>query len=216
MSSPYPSWLQSLVTRRLCVIWLVCCSVTFKTVQNKNSHILDHDVLVWHQAIDTIVPSLPPVFWRPLVQQQRGALLEGQLPGRSADVVKLGDGFDGLTLCRERWSGESDSEISDICNHSWCIQTDIPSVCVLSLYVVACVHVVSWAAQIFQLWSIVIQLDNSRPGPQQALRSFSRLIIASDERRSIWLSRVSHCQAGSDLISSISNYSKALTWERLM
>lgn len=79
-----------------------CASVTLKTVQNKNSHILDHDVLVWHQAIDAVVPSLPPVLRRPLVQQQRGALLEGQLPGRSAHVVKLGDGFDGLTLCPER------------------------------------------------------------------------------------------------------------------
>lgn len=60
---------------------------------------MDHDVLVWHQAVDAVVPSLPPVLGRPLIQQQGGSLLEGQLSGGAPDVVELGDGFDGLALC---------------------------------------------------------------------------------------------------------------------
>lgn len=125
--------------------WLELCVAhfTFKIVQNKHSHILDHNILVWHQAIDSIVPSLPPVFWRPLIQQQRCALLEGQLSGWAADVVKLGDGFNGLALCQRRWScrsGESGGakiSATDDCNHSWRMQTDlnIHSVCVHYLYV---------------------------------------------------------------------------------
>lgn len=64
-------------------------------------HVLHHDVLVRHQAVDAVVAPLPPVFGSPLVEQQRGALLEGQLAGRATHVVELGDGFNGLALCRD-------------------------------------------------------------------------------------------------------------------
>lgn len=52
-----------------------------------------------HQTIDAVVPSLPPVLRRPLVEQQGGAFFEGQLSRGAPDVVELGDGFDGLRLC---------------------------------------------------------------------------------------------------------------------
>lgn len=67
-----------------------------------HSHVLDYNVLVWHQAINPIVPPLPPVFRCPLIQQQGGALLERQLSRRAPDVVKLGNGFNRLTLCQEK------------------------------------------------------------------------------------------------------------------
>lgn len=68
-------------------------------------HILNYDVLVRHQAINSIVPSLPPVVGGTLVQQQGGTLLEGQLAGGAAHVVKLGDGFNGLTVWG--WRGKT-------------------------------------------------------------------------------------------------------------
>lgn len=39
-------------------------------------HVLEHNVLVGHEAIHAIVSSLPPVIRRTVVQQQRGALLK--------------------------------------------------------------------------------------------------------------------------------------------
>ena len=70
----------------------------------QHSHVLHHDVLVRHQAVDAVVSPLPPVLRGPLVQQQRRPLLEGELAGWAPHVVELGDGFDGLTLCRrEAW-----------------------------------------------------------------------------------------------------------------
>lgn len=66
------------------------------------SHILHHDVLVGHEPVDAVVPSLPPVLGRAVIEQQRGALLEGQLSGRSPHVVELGDGFYWLTFYKER------------------------------------------------------------------------------------------------------------------
>lgn len=83
---------------------LMHCGYTVASLElsEEHLHILDHNVLMWHQAIDAVVPSLPPVFGGPLVQQQRGALLEGQLSGGAPDVVELGDGFNGLALCRQR------------------------------------------------------------------------------------------------------------------
>lgn len=67
----------------------------------RDLHVLNHDVLVRHQAVDAVVAPLPPVLRRPLVQQQRGALLEGELPGRATHVVELGDGFNRLALCQD-------------------------------------------------------------------------------------------------------------------
>lgn len=82
--------------------WIHYSVISKMTLNGKHSHVLDHNILVWHQAIDAVVPSLPPVFWRPLIQQQGGALLKGQLPGRAPNVVKLGNGFNGLALCQRR------------------------------------------------------------------------------------------------------------------
>lgn len=50
------------------------------------------------EAVDAVVPALPPVVRGPLVKQQGRPLLEGQLSGGPAHVVKLGNGLDGLTL----------------------------------------------------------------------------------------------------------------------
>lgn len=50
------------------------------------------------ETVDAVVPAFPPVVGSPLVKQQRCPLLEGQLSGRAAHVVKLGNGLDGLTL----------------------------------------------------------------------------------------------------------------------
>ena len=60
--------------------------------------VLDHDVLMGDETVDAVVPAFPPVVGSPLVKQQRCPLLEGQLSGRAAHVVKLGNGLDGLTL----------------------------------------------------------------------------------------------------------------------
>lgn len=60
--------------------------------------VLHHDVLVRDEAVDAVVPPLPPVVGGALVEQQRGPLLEGQLPGRPAHVVKPGYGLDGLAF----------------------------------------------------------------------------------------------------------------------
>lgn len=88
--------------RHLCVLLI-----------RRHSHVLNHNILVWHQAVDAVVPSLPPVLRRPLVQQQGGALLEGQLPGRTPDVVKLGDGFNRLTLCHRKRIRQVRYSVSD-------------------------------------------------------------------------------------------------------
>lgn len=130
---------------------------------------MDHDVLVRHQAIDAVVPSLPPVLRRPLVQQQRGALLEGQLPGRSAHVVKLGDGFDGLPLCPERGRNRrSESDRAEVSvrrlsrrpmnadGHSSCL-------CALSLYVTACAR-----GAVLSRSDISVAVDTNPPGQLRA------------------------------------------------
>lgn len=74
----------------------------FIVIYAQHSHVLDYNVLVRHQAVDAIVPSLPPVVGRSLIQQQGGALLERQLSGRAPDVVELGNGFNRLALCQHK------------------------------------------------------------------------------------------------------------------
>lgn len=70
-------------------------------MQGTNVRVLNHDVLMGDEPVDAIVPAFPPVVGSPLVQQQGCPLLEGQLPGCPAHVVKLGNGLNGLTLCEE-------------------------------------------------------------------------------------------------------------------
>jgi len=57
-------------------------------------HVLHHDVLVRHQSVHAVVPALPPVVGGPLVQQEGGALLEGELPIGPPGVVEASHGFD--------------------------------------------------------------------------------------------------------------------------
>lgn len=63
--------------------------------------VLDYDVLVGDESIYTIVPAFPPVIRSSLVKQQGCSLLERQFSGCPAYVVKLGNGFYGLTF----WEG---------------------------------------------------------------------------------------------------------------
>lgn len=65
------------------------------------SHILHHYVLVGHKPVDPVVPAFPPVLGCAVIQQQGGALLEGQFSGRPANIVKLGYCFYGLTFYKE-------------------------------------------------------------------------------------------------------------------
>lgn len=65
----------------------------------RHSQVLHHDVLVGDEAVNAVVSSLPPILRGPVVEQQRRALLEGQLPRGPARVVKLGDGFNLLHFC---------------------------------------------------------------------------------------------------------------------
>lgn len=67
-------------------------------VRGPNVRVLNHDVLMGDESVDAIVPAFPPVVRSPLVKQQGCPLLEGQLSGCPAHVVKLGNGLDGLTL----------------------------------------------------------------------------------------------------------------------
>lgn len=64
--------------------------------------VLHYDVLMRDEAVHAVVPTLPPVFGRSVVEQQRGSLLEGQLPGSASAVIKLGDGLDLFDLCKHR------------------------------------------------------------------------------------------------------------------
>jgi len=66
------------------------------------SHVLHHNVLVGYEAIHTVVSPFPPVFWCPMVQEERGPFLEGELSWRPSNVVKLRYGFDLLHFCEER------------------------------------------------------------------------------------------------------------------
>lgn len=63
------------------------------------SQVLHHDVLVRDEAVHAVVTPLPPVLRGPQVQQERGSLLEGQLPRTPAHVVELGDGLNLLHFC---------------------------------------------------------------------------------------------------------------------
>lgn len=60
--------------------------------------VLDYDVLMGDESIYTVVPALPPVIRSSLVEQQGCSLLERQFSGCPAYVVKLGNGFYGLTF----------------------------------------------------------------------------------------------------------------------
>ncbi|TNN85635.1 hypothetical protein EYF80_004268 [Liparis tanakae] len=51
------------------------------THENFDNKVLDYNVLMWDEAIHTVVTSLPPVFRCSVIQKQRGSLFEGQLPG---------------------------------------------------------------------------------------------------------------------------------------
>lgn len=62
--------------------------------------VLHHDVLMRDQAIDAVVPPLPPVLRRSVIEKQRGSFLEGQLPGSASSVIKLSDGLDLFDLCK--------------------------------------------------------------------------------------------------------------------
>lgn len=66
---------------------------------SSDSHVLHHNVLMWNQTVHPVVPTLPPVFRGPQVQQQGGSLLERQLSGAAAHVVKFGYGLDLFHLC---------------------------------------------------------------------------------------------------------------------
>lgn len=60
--------------------------------------VLDDDVLMGDESVYAIVPAFPPIVRSSLVEQQGCSLLERQLPGCPAYVVKLGDGLNGLTF----------------------------------------------------------------------------------------------------------------------
>lgn len=66
-----------------------------------NVRVLDHDVLMGDESVDAIVPAFPPVVGSPLVKQQGCPLLEGQLSGCPAHVVKLGNGLDLFHFWKE-------------------------------------------------------------------------------------------------------------------
>lgn len=57
---------------------------------------------MWDQAVQAVVAALPPVLGGPQVEQQGGPLLEGQLPGTAAHVVKLSNGLNLLQLWDDR------------------------------------------------------------------------------------------------------------------
>ena len=61
-------------------------------------HVLDHDVLVRHQPLHSVVSPLPPVVRGPLVQEEGGALLERELPIGPPGVVEASHGLDGFGL----------------------------------------------------------------------------------------------------------------------
>lgn len=54
------------------------------------------------EAVDAVVPALPPVLRGAQVQQEGGPLLEGQLPRTPAHVVKLGYGLNLLEFCNAK------------------------------------------------------------------------------------------------------------------
>lgn len=60
--------------------------------------VLDHNVLVGHQSVHSVMPPLPPVIRRSLVEEQRSSLLEGQLAAGPAAVVEAGHGFERVGL----------------------------------------------------------------------------------------------------------------------
>lgn len=64
-----------------------------------HSHVLYHNVLMWDQAVYTVMTPLPPVLRGSQVQQQRGPLLKGKFSRTSAHVVKFCYGLDLLHFC---------------------------------------------------------------------------------------------------------------------
>lgn len=88
---PHPSMAPEMV-------FLSQCSQGALKMQGPNVRVLNHDVLMGDESVDAIVPAFPPVVRSPLVKQQGCPLLEGQLSGCPAHVVKLGNGLNGLTL----------------------------------------------------------------------------------------------------------------------
>lgn len=66
-------------------------------------HILHHYVLVRNKAINSIVPSFPPVLRRSVIEQKGSSFLERELSCRSSNIVKLGNSFYGLAL----WVGRT-------------------------------------------------------------------------------------------------------------
>lgn len=58
------------------------------------SHVLHYNVLMWDQTVHTVMAALPPVLRGSVIQKKRSPLLEGQLPGTTPYVVKLGNSLD--------------------------------------------------------------------------------------------------------------------------
>lgn len=66
-----------------------------------------------NEPVHPVVSPFPPVLRRAVVQQERGPFLEGELPWRAPNVVKLGYGFNLLHLCTgERHSESSSAQLS--------------------------------------------------------------------------------------------------------
>lgn len=63
------------------------------------------------QAVHAVVASLPPVLGRTVIQEQRGSLLEGELPGSAAHVVEFGDGLDLLNLWKRVFKRSVHSDV---------------------------------------------------------------------------------------------------------
>lgn len=86
-----------------------CCEHLGRWIWD-DSHILHHYILVRHKPVDPVVSAFPPVLRGAVIQQQGGALLEGEFPGRSSNVVKLGYRLYRLTFCKEHQREAQGSE----------------------------------------------------------------------------------------------------------
>lgn len=128
-------------------IWKILQSTLDFTAPQKPSHsrhclhILHHYVLVRDKAINSIVPSFPPVLRRSVIEQKGSSFLEREFSCRSSNIVKLGNSFYGLTL----WVGRTTSIRFCIAHFGFinCI------LCILSVLILT---ETSWRKADFRQW----------------------------------------------------------------
>lgn len=77
--------------------------------------VLYYNILMRDEAIHAVVAAFPPVFRCSVIQKERCPLLEWQLPGTTAHVVKLSDGLNLLNL----WNTQTSEAMSKKWSNTW-------------------------------------------------------------------------------------------------